>query len=60
MPAPQQWIDEIKSHRYDMEMDLDLDIEEHEGLLPCKYEGKDAGFEYWTEEVDIKGFWKTN
>ena len=56
LPTPQQWIDAIKSHGFEMEMDVDFDIVEHEGFLPCKYKNQDAGFEYWTEEADIDEF----
>ena len=53
LPTPQQWSEEIKAHGFAMEMDIDFDIVEHEGFLPCKYKDEDAGFEYWTEDVDL-------
>ena len=56
LPTPQQWQEAIKSNGFEMDMDLDFDAEEHEGFLPCKYKGEEAGFEYWTEEVDINEF----
>jgi len=56
LPSPQEWIDAIKSNGFEMEMDTNFDVVEHEGFLPCKYQGMDAGFEYWTEEVDIDEF----
>lgn len=56
LPTPQQWLEAIKSHGFEMDMDIDFDAVEHEGFVPCKYKGKDAGFEYWTEEVDITEF----
>jgi len=56
MPTPQQWLAAIKSQGFEMEMDTDFDVEEHEGFLPCKYKGVDAGFEYYAESVDIAEF----
>jgi len=56
MPTPQQWLDAIKHHGFDMEMDINFDIEKHEGFLPCKYTGEDAGFEYWAEKIDVGEF----
>ena len=54
MPSPQQWLEAIKSQGFEMDMDTDFDVVEHEGFLPCKYKGQDAGFEYYAEDVDIK------
>lgn len=53
LPTPKQWIDAIQQQGFKMEMDTDFDNIEHEGYLPCKYQGQDAGFEYWTEEINI-------
>ncbi len=56
LPSPQEWLDAIRSNGFEMDMDTDFDPITHEGYIPCKYKGKDAGFEYWAEEVDFNEF----
>ncbi len=56
LPSPQEWLDAIRSNGFEMDMDIDFDPVAHEGFIPCKYKGEDAGFEYWAEQVDIKEF----
>jgi len=53
LPSPQEWLEAITLNGFEMNMDINFDPVKHEGFLPCKYKGEDAGFEYWTEEVDI-------
>jgi len=56
LPSPQEWLDAIRSNGFEMDMDTDFDPITHEGYIPCKYKGEDAGFEYWAEEVDFNEF----
>jgi len=51
VPAPKVWVDAIRMAGFPMEMDTDFAVESHSGFLPCKYEGKEAGFEYFFSTV---------
>jgi len=35
-----------------LKIEEDFSITEHEGFVPCSYNGDECGFEYWIEEVD--------
>lgn len=51
MVTPVQWADAIRAQGFDMQLDTDFDIRTFTGFLPCRYKGKDAGFEYFFEPV---------
>jgi len=55
MVIPPQWAQAIRSHGFDMELDVDFEVREHTGFLPCKYKGADAGFEYSYHTVTEMG-----
>ncbi len=35
-----------------LSIDEEFSINDHEGFVPCSYNGEECGFEYWIEEVD--------
>lgn len=35
-----------------LNIDEEFSINDHEGFVPCSYNGEECGFEYWIEEVD--------
>jgi hypothetical protein len=51
MPSPAVWADAILKHGFKMELDREFDVATFSGFLPCKHEGKPAGFEYFFERV---------
>ena len=55
IPSPSMWRDAILKAGFEMEMDTDFDMKIFEGFLPCKYQGVDAGFEYYLETLDTEG-----
>ena len=51
MLSPTDWAEAIKASEFDMELATDFDVRFFSGFLPCKYAGRDAGFEYSSEIV---------
>jgi hypothetical protein len=51
VPSPTEWAAAIRAAGFPMEMDTDFDAERFSGFLPCRYEGKEAGFEYFFSEI---------
>lgn len=47
MVTPEQWAKAVKDAGFGVEMDTDFDPATFTGFLPCKYKGKEAGFEYF-------------
>ena len=47
MVTPAQWAQAVKDAGFEVEMDTDFDPREFSGFLPCKYKGRDTGFEYY-------------
>lgn len=52
MLTPTRWAAAIRDGGFEMDLDTDFDVRTFSGFLPCKYDGKDAGFEYFWNEVD--------
>jgi len=52
MPSPSVWARKIADHGFKMQLDPDFDIDEFSGFLPCAYDGKDAGFEYYSDAIE--------
>lgn len=46
MVTPFDWAKAVQASGFDVEMDSAFDPSTFSGFLPCKYKGKDAGFEY--------------
>ncbi len=53
MPAPADWASAIRQ-RFELEMDADFDVDEFTGFLPCRYQGEEAGFEYYAEPISVE------
>ena len=51
MPEPKAWAAAIEAAGFPMSMDTDFDVERMSGFLPCRYEGKESGFEYFFSTV---------
>lgn len=47
MLTPEAWAEAIRAAGFPMEMDTDFDVERLSGFLPCLYDGRNAGFEYF-------------
>ena len=45
-PSPEQWSRAVQDAGFPLEIDIEVDLGSFSGFLPCKYQGKDAGFEY--------------
>lgn len=50
LPTPAEWAQAIRDHGFAMELPADFEPLEHTGFLPAKYQGRDAGFEYYAEK----------
>jgi hypothetical protein len=48
-PSPHDWQQRIEHHGFPFELDTSFDPFSQVGYLPCKYDGKLAGFEYFYE-----------
>jgi hypothetical protein len=49
LPTPFIWQNAIRDAGFQMEIDSDFDPYHHGGFLPCSVEGKESGFEYYTD-----------
>jgi hypothetical protein len=36
------------------DLDVDFDVEAFSGFLPCKYDGKPGGFEYFADAPSVR------
>jgi hypothetical protein len=52
IPAPKAWAAAIRAAGFPMAMDADFDVEQVSGFLPCSYDGKEAGFEYFFSTLE--------
>lgn len=52
MPTPAQWAAAIRDVGFAFELGEDFDVEELSGFLPCRYDGAEAGFEYFFRSAD--------
>jgi len=46
MVTSRVWAEAIKANGFDMSFDADFDARSSFGFVPCKHQGKNAGFEY--------------
>lgn len=53
LPSAAAWADAIRDAGFPMELDPEVDVETASGFWPCRYEGVDAGFEFFTDEVRV-------
>ncbi len=53
---PKSWAEAIRAAGFPMELDADFEVETFSGFLPCRYEGKSAGFEYYFATRDAEDF----
>lgn len=54
--SSKQWAAAIRASGFDMTFDSSFEPRSFRGFLPCKYQGKDGGFEYLADDLDIKDF----
>ena len=52
MLSPKAWADAIRAAGFPVDLDMDFDVERHSGYLPCRYEGRESGFEYFFSTLD--------
>jgi hypothetical protein len=52
MLTPARWAAAIRDGGFELELDTDFDVRTFSGYLPCRYGGKEAGFEYFWSDVD--------
>jgi hypothetical protein len=52
MPTPDRWARAIHEAGFPAELDADFDVDEHTGFLPCTYDGKPGGFEYYASKLE--------
>ncbi|CAN5549552.1 hypothetical protein BH11MYX1_BH11MYX1_11370 [soil metagenome] len=53
MITPAGWAAAILSAGFEMNLDTGLDVRTFAGFLPCTYAGREAGFEYAWNTVDL-------
>lgn len=53
MPTREAWAQAIHRAGFPMDLDSDFDPFQDTGFRPCKYEGEEAGFEFYVEDVDM-------
>jgi hypothetical protein len=47
MPSPARWAQAIREAGFPADLDADFDVDTFSGFLPCTYDGKPGGFEYF-------------
>jgi hypothetical protein len=45
--TPRAWAEAIRAEGFPLELDPDFDVEKFSGYLPCRFAGRDSGFEYY-------------
>ncbi len=53
MPAPDAWSAAVRDKGFDLEFGVEFDPYQFEGYLPCKYQSKECGFEFFAEDADL-------
>lgn len=51
MPTPVRWAKAIREAGFPADLDADFDVDTFSGFLPCAYDGKPGGFEYFAGQV---------
>jgi hypothetical protein len=51
MPTPLRWAKAIREAGFPVDLDADFDVDTFSGFLPCAYDGKPGGFEYFAGQV---------
>jgi hypothetical protein len=51
MPTPVRWARAICEADFPADLDADFDVDTFSGFLPCAYDGKPGGFEYFAGQV---------
>ena len=54
LPSPDHWANAAREAGFDVDLDIELDPKTFAGFLPCKYQGKEAGFEYFFQVLSEK------
>lgn len=52
LPRAEQWQEQIRSLGYSLTIDTDVDLKEFLGLLPCRLDGHEVGFEYCCDSLE--------
>lgn len=52
VPSPTAWSAAIRAAGFPLEIHTDFDVERLSGFLPCVYDGRSSGFEYFFSTVD--------
>jgi len=55
MPEPTVWARAIVSEGFPAELDCEFNVDSFAGLLRCRYDGADAGFEYYSTSATPDG-----
>lgn len=53
MPDPSVWADAIAERGFPAELDREFDVDAFSGFLPCRFDGLDTGFEYFSGPVEF-------
>ena len=56
LPTREEWMEAIGKHGFQFKFDDEFNPEDHQGFLPCTFEGKEAGFEYYCDKIEETGF----
>jgi hypothetical protein len=51
MPSPDRWAQGIREAGFPADLDADFDVDTSSGFVPCTYEGKPGGFEYFARPL---------
>jgi hypothetical protein len=51
MPTPSRWATAIREAGFPADLDADFEVDTFSGFLPCAYDGKPGGFEYFAGRV---------
>lgn len=51
MPTPVRWAKAIHEAGFPADLDADFDVDTFSGFLPCTYDGKPGGFEYYAGQI---------
>jgi len=53
MPDPHDWATAILDTGFPAELDPEFDVDSFSGFLPCRYDGGEAGFEYFSGPIEF-------